>query len=500
MPTLSRCLTSAILVSAAYLQAETPPDLSTDFEEWQLAEKGIIESMPDDYQLVGRLTPRDATQISSSLLGIGGETMDRDFTRFEAWSPYLEPLGAKRIRLQSGWAKTETQKGKYDFAWLDRIVNGCLAAGVQPWLSLSYGNPIYEGAGGTGLGGGLPHSAEALQAWENYVRASIQHFGDRVETYEIWNEADLKHNQSQAGAYPRLYERTARIIREEQPDATILALALAYVHARPDSGLVDFVETLAAHDTLHLVDGITVHGYPANPDHGFERHAEVQAYLSQHLPHAVIWQGETGAPSERAPKFALKNLDWTELSQAKWDLRRALAHWSREIPFSLFSISEMNYDQQHFDILNTKGKLKIRPNDLSIERPKISYFSYRNACSLFADQRVPQKRDTAIANHSSLYSFKIHDRANGKQGFVFWDAASQPGDRFEAQRTDIVATDLSLQNPVLLDLLSGLVWSLPEATLAQFGPSLSLYDMPVWDSPRVIADAQLFDWTPLNQP
>ncbi|MDQ8180993.1 hypothetical protein [Pelagicoccus sp. SDUM812005] len=498
MHTLKRFLPIALLVSSISLQGDTTFSPSQDFEEWQRAEQGVIASMPEGYELLGRLTPRDATEISSSLLGIGGETMDRDFTDFEAWGPYLKPLGAKHVRLQSGWAKTETKKGEYDFAWLDRIVDGCLAAGVQPWLSLSYGNPIYEGAGGTGLGGGLPHSESALEAWENYIRAAIQHFGDRVETYEIWNEADLSHNQSEAGAYPRLFERTAQIIREEQPDATILALALAYVHARPGSGLVDLVETLSARDTLSLIDGITVHGYPSNPDHGFERIAEVRAYLDQHLPHAVIWQGETGAPSERAPKFALKNIDWTELSQAKWDLRRSLAHWSREIPFSLFSISEMNYDQAHFDILNTKGKLKIRPDDLSIERPKVSYFSYRNVCSLFAEQRIPQQRDTAAANLSSLYSFKVEDRQSGHQGFVFWDAAARPGDSFEPDSVDIVAKDLSLQDPVLLDLLSGLVWSVPEDALRSFGPDLSLYELPVWDSPRVLSDSQLFDWTPLN--
>ncbi|MDQ8187798.1 hypothetical protein [Pelagicoccus sp. SDUM812002] len=498
MNTLSRFFATSLTVSVLSLQAETPPKLSTGFEEWQLAEQGVIDSMPAGYDLIGRLSPREATEIGGSLLGIGGETMDRDFTDFEAWGPYLKPLGAKHVRLQSGWAKSERKKGEYDFAWLDRIVDGCLASGVQPWLSLSYGNPIYEGAGGTGLGGGLPHSETALQAWENYTRAAIQHFRGRVATYEIWNEADLRHNQTEVGAYPRLYERTAKIIREEQPEATILALALAYVHARPGSGLVDLVETLSARDSLSLIDGITVHGYPANPDHSFERHAEVRAYFDQHIPHAVIWQGETGAPSERAEKFALKNLDWSELSQAKWDLRRSLAHWSRDIPFSLFSISEMNYNQAHFDILNTKGKLKIRPEDLSIERPKISYFSYRHACALFSDQRFPQQRDTAVSNLSSLYSFKVKDRQSGHQGFVFWDAAEKPDESFEAQTVSIVANELSLQEPVLLDLLSGLVWAVPEDTLAPFGPSLSLYDLPVWDSPRVIADAQLFDWAPLD--
>ena len=45
-------------------------------------------------------------------------TMDRDMVDFEETKDYLEPLGAKEIRLQAGWAKTEKEKGKYGFECL----------------------------------------------------------------------------------------------------------------------------------------------------------------------------------------------------------------------------------------------------------------------------------------------------------------------------------------------------------------------------------------------
>lgn len=114
--------------------------------------------------LIGKIKPRSAKEIVSSPWSIGGETLDRDFALYDNYKRYLGPLGAKAIRLQAGWAKCEKQRGVYDWAWLDAIVDDALAQGVQPWLETSYGNTIYPQGGGTGLGGGFPKSAEALTA------------------------------------------------------------------------------------------------------------------------------------------------------------------------------------------------------------------------------------------------------------------------------------------------------------------------------------------------
>lgn len=49
----------------------------------------------------------------------------------------------KWARLQSGWQRTEKEKGVYDFKWLDGIVDKMLEIGVEPWLCLCYGNSLY---------------------------------------------------------------------------------------------------------------------------------------------------------------------------------------------------------------------------------------------------------------------------------------------------------------------------------------------------------------------
>ncbi|MFW5831166.1 MAG: hypothetical protein ACOCVA_02870, partial [Prolixibacteraceae bacterium] len=113
------------------------------------------------YEKIAEIKPRSSHEIAASPWGIGGETMDRDYTIFENWKEYLAPLGAKKIRLQAGWGKTDKGNGNYDFHWLDEIVDGVIAAGVEPWLQTSYGNEAHEGGGSPYLGGAIPDSPEA---------------------------------------------------------------------------------------------------------------------------------------------------------------------------------------------------------------------------------------------------------------------------------------------------------------------------------------------------
>ena len=82
-----------------------------------------------DMKCVGTLAPRSVKDIRSSNWTLGCETLDRDFANFDEYKRFLAPLGIKTIRLQAGWAKCEKEKGKYDFAWLDRIIDYARAEG-----------------------------------------------------------------------------------------------------------------------------------------------------------------------------------------------------------------------------------------------------------------------------------------------------------------------------------------------------------------------------------
>jgi hypothetical protein len=166
---------------------------------------------------IGRLAVRDAKDIKSSKWSIGCETLDRDYADWDAYKAFLGPLGAKHGRLLSGWAKTEQEKGKYDFSWLDPQVREMAAMGIKPWICLSYGNPEWGSDFRLGMRvKQVTGNPEAFDAWIRYCTACVERYKDVVDEWEIWNEPF-----NQGPEYAEIFYRTAKAIRSVQPSAKI---------------------------------------------------------------------------------------------------------------------------------------------------------------------------------------------------------------------------------------------------------------------------------------
>ena len=134
----------------------------------------------------GQLETRLASDIKGSKWSIGCETMDRDYADWNAYKDYLPYLGAKRGRLFSGWAKTEQEKGVYDFTWLDPQVREMAAMGVKPWICLSYGNPVWGSDFRLGMRvKQVTGNPEAFAAWLRYCTACVERYKDVVDEWEI---------------------------------------------------------------------------------------------------------------------------------------------------------------------------------------------------------------------------------------------------------------------------------------------------------------------------
>ena len=97
----------------------------------------------EQLQRIGTIRIKASDEISSSPIGIGFEKLDRGVFSPEKAYDKIAAIGVKWARLQSGWARTETVRGVYDFSWLDDIVDNLLRRGIQPWLCLCYGNSLY---------------------------------------------------------------------------------------------------------------------------------------------------------------------------------------------------------------------------------------------------------------------------------------------------------------------------------------------------------------------
>lgn len=375
------------------------------------------------------------------------------------------------------------------FTWLDSIVNDALARRIEPWIQISYGNELYPDAGGISLGEGLPTSDVAYEAWLNYTEALVDHFKDRVDIWEIWNEADHRYNAGGPELYARLYYETAKKVRAIQPNATLVGLSMAGIGR---TKYVDFFfNYLQERDALHLVDAVTFHGYPRNPDDGFEAVIGSQELAYSYRPGIEFWQGETGCPSTLGSSGALSGHPWSELTQAKWNLRRALAHVGRGYPFSLFTISEYNYNRKKFKGLNTKGILKIN-DDLSIAYAKPAYYAYQNLTSLLDHQmeRLPALSFQSQCDSSlSVYAYR-HKVSKAPMIFT-WIDSSIPADSNQLTNAGFTFNGINFEDPVLVDLISGKVFELPDKMIEIRGSQVYFSAIPVYDSPLVLVDRKL---------
>ena len=438
---------------------------------------------------IGTLKPRSTKQIGASRITVGCETLDRDYTNFNAYKAYLAPLGVKKIRLQAGWAKTEKVKGVYDWKWLDEVIDYAVANNIEPWLETSYGNPIYEGGGGRDLLNSLMTTPEGYAAYDRWVTALVTRYKDRVREWEIWNEPDHPNQKITPETTAELNIRTAEVIKRLQPDAKIAALALA---THTDTiYLSRALKVFADQKKLDLFTWVSYHSYAFRPEQSYKGVASFGRQLAKYAPNLLLRQGENGAPSGFIPSFALANYYWTEYTQAKYDTRRLLGDLGRDIETSVFSIIDIYYDWREKPVLNMKGLIQSDNTKAAI-RPKVAYYAVQNLASIFDNrlELVPNAKLTTTATES-ISAFSYQQKAGKKQVVTLWLDGATPTNTFTTTPIDVTVEGGNFDVPVWVDLLTGHVYELPKSSWSKAGTTYTFKMVPVYDSPVLIADKSI---------
>ncbi len=436
------------------------------------------EELAVPFPVLGKIAPKNVKIVTASPWSVGGETMDRDYTIYNNWKGYIENLGIKKVRLQSGWAKTEKIKGKYNFAWLDSVVYDLHRKGIEPWISISYGNPIYRGGGGTLLGAKLPNDGEAYEGWKNYTIAIVERYKNIVDEWEIWNEPN-GHNPAED--YAKLLYESGKVIKKIQPNAVIIGMAIAGIQPKWAG---EVLQSLKAKNGLSYLDVITYHPYNSNPDNSYKEVMVLRDTVQKYSTAITLFQGENGAPSEFRKTKALREYNWTELSQAKWALRRMLGDWGRDIPSSIFSICDLHYP----DEINRKGLLLTDENQ-QVVRPKHAYYAVQHLASVF-DYSLLRIKDYPVQYNTfhGLSLFAYEKENTGQQVVTIWFNDNIPSDYNSNTLVDFTFSNGKFESPVYVDLRTGYVYKIPKSQWRKETVGYTFFDIPVYDSPILIAD------------
>ncbi|MBQ9335912.1 MAG: beta-galactosidase [Lentisphaeria bacterium] len=435
---------------------------------------------------IGRIRPRSADEIAGSPFTLGCEVLDRDFADYDEYKEYIVPLGIKTIRLQGGWAKTEKVPGTYDFAWLDHIIDDARSRGLNILLETDYGNPAYPGGGGSDLAGGFPESEEALAAWDRWVEAMAHRYAGKVRDWAMWNEPDIGGGDKPK-TIPQIVDfniRTMKIIRRIIPDARIAGLSLAHTGDDFDR----YLALLQEKNELDSFDWIIYHGYLANPDRAYETGCRLQNFLARRTAKVKLRQGENGCPSERQTRFALSGIDWTELSQAKWDLRRYLGDIANGVETSVFTICDFNHIGRE---INRKGLLRAEA-DHKVVRKKTAYHAIQHMTSIFDDSLQPVPPDhAAVFFERNCALFPFADTQGRGNLLAYWDRSDVPGNEVRPETAEILFKDLPFDEPALVEMISGKIYEIPADRISRSGEYVVFRSMPILDTPFLIAEKRL---------
>ena len=458
-----------------------------------------------EMERIGTIRPRSVSEIRDSIWMLGCETIERGYADFWQYADYIAPLGIKTIRIQTGWARCEPEPGKFDFAWLDKIVDFAISKGVNVLLETSYGNPIYPGAGGWDLGAGFPTSAEGLAAWDRWVETLATHYKGRVRDWAMWNEPDIRnpalpgHEVAKTPQDIAVFNvRTAKIIRKVIPDSRIAGLSLATVKAE---FFEDCLKVMG--EDVKLFDWFIYHGYAVAPEISYEAVERLKEVLKKYHPTAKMRQGENGCPSELATRFALSGIQWSEYSQAKWDMRRMLGDLGHDVESSVFTICDFNHTGRE---INRKGLLRANAGKKVIA-VKRAYYAVQNVVSVF-DSDLKRVAEPAITNVDISVVYYEYRNRTGSPVYAFWSCGrpervtasanpkerryttvyERPGDSFETRPTVFTTKGVAMKEPVWVDLLTGRVYAYPKDRMREVDGETFYFDVPVYDSPCLLAE------------
>ena len=453
---------------------------------------------------VGTVTKKSALDIKESRLGIGFEKLDRNvFDPNKAYDK-LGKIGVKWVRLQSGWARTEQEKGVYNFGWLDDVVDKLISLGMIPWICLCYGNDLYDDFAKEVFGAvGCPpiYTEEQKAAWSKYVTAIAKHFKGRVRHFEIWNEPDGVHcwkkgiNGTELGNFSIA---TAKALKEGNEDVYVIGGAMC-------TASIPFWQEAFSTGMGDYLDGVSYHAYTYDERNVIHKDRSIRGLLHMHNPDIDVIQGESGSQSRADGHGAMWEGAWTPRLQAKQLLRHLTVDLLNDVKFaSYFSCMDMiealngtsgdvaSYlDYGYFGVLGAE----FDENGLSVGEytPKPSYYALQNMASLLSgkieitDLPVLFHRETVPhlgkvqtkGGHEIIYgAFQME---NGSHILTYW----YPSELMTTEYEGAVSLEIAMgKEYYLVDPMCGEVYRVDDFDVDDYGtariPFLPLRDYPLY--------------------
>jgi hypothetical protein len=192
------------------------------------------------------------------------------------WDEYFYRAGLKRARVSFNEGEPPVQWDVPEFEirpeW-DAMITRLADNGFKMKCYLMFWDKVTY-PGGEGVPCHRFKTEGEIERYLEYVRFIVNHFKDRIEYYEMWNEPDIPTRcpgSIEPADYINLVKRTVPVIREEYPQAKISVGAVSGLSERHAEGYPtakEYLYTLLQSDIMTLVDVVSWHPfYGESPEH-----------------------------------------------------------------------------------------------------------------------------------------------------------------------------------------------------------------------------------------
>lgn len=202
------------------------------------------------------------------------------------------------LRISFGWDGIESTPGKYDWLfWDDYVRTAVDDYGITLIPYICY-TPRWNSTGDST--NYWNHTPKDYEAFGRFMYALVSRYKDRIKSWELWNEPDIKEYWSGTAAdLARLTKIGAEAVKRADPHAIVVLAGLA--------GHVDFTKALFRdYGISKYVDVVNCHSYyetwNGDPLETVVPYVNTLADIIQRYGnHQSLWMAEVGYSTYRKP-------------------------------------------------------------------------------------------------------------------------------------------------------------------------------------------------------
>jgi len=376
------------------------------------------------------LHPRQSEELEDNRIGVlaggltGGGWKPGDPWDYAWMADQIVGRGLKRFRVSID----NLDAGSVDLDWsipqftIDPSHDALISLLSQNGVTITYVLTFWDKdtwPGGKGANCPRFRNEAEIERYLLFVQFMVNHFKDRIQNFEIWNEPnnEICPQWIEAADYINLVRRAALVIHREYAEAKIVVGATTYLG---EAGSQDYLFKILNSDIMPLVDIVSWHPmYGTSPEFDPEYYSKYPSIV-QKIKDTASAHGFNGT-------YEADELTWFTVDGNNWD------GWSKRYSDTVAAKYMARGIVMHLgmDVTAGIGSALIFDSNWVLIPSTI-----RNLSTIMAGAKItsfPIELDTEAKNVVS-YTFSL---SNGDSLVAFWadDAASEDGSGVSATLT-----------------------------------------------------------------